>query len=431
MYFVIEDIDQLSQMLPERACFIQVVSGNDRYHPNLTNLSLIYYNNFSKGYIFVVDHSEGLHLGIKEIEDFINLHEKVYLLDKKYHSYFFNINNCIDVQFININQTGKFEEFNCDTLLHRDYYLKYGEDDNINKFIPISKHYEKCECLFNKIENLLELETEVEKEEDLVSAYKKVELSGIKIDKDLFFKKYQPHAIQYSIRGDIIYGSYNLYNVTGRPTNAFNGINFLAIPKDPEFRQCFLPKNDLLVEFDFDAYHLRLISKLIDFQCPTESMHLILGRDYFGKQELSEEEYKKSKEITFRQLYGGVEDQYKHITFLSALDTFIDKEWKKYITFGGTLLATGRLIKRSEGMNKLKLFNYIVQNLETKENINKIQVILEYLKDKKTELVLITYDSFLFDFDIEDGKDTLIEIKNILQQGSMVVKHKYGKTYAF
>jgi hypothetical protein len=431
MYFIIEDIDQLSKMRPERACFIQVVSGNDRYHPILTNTSLIYYNNFSKGYIFVVDHSEGFHLEIKQIEDFINQHEKVYLLDKKYHSYFLDTSNCIDIQFININQTGRFDEFNCDTLLHRDYYLKYGEDFNTNKIIPISKHYEKCECLFNTVKNLLELETDIQKEEDLVSAYKKVESFGIKIDKDLFFKKYQPHANQYSIRGDLIYGSYNLYNITGRPTNAFNGINFLAIPKDPEFRECFIPKNDLLIEFDFDAYHLRLIARLIGFECPNESMHLVLGREYFGKQELSDEEYKKSKEITFRQLYGGVEDQYKNIEFLSALDTFIDKEWKKYNTFGGTLLSTGRLIKKSEGMNKLRLFNYIVQNLETKENVDKIQVILDYLKDKSTELILITYDSFLFDFCIEDGKETLSQIKNILQQGGMLVKHKYGKTYAF
>ena len=69
--------------------------------------------------------------------------------------------------------------------------------------------------------------------------------------------------------------------------------------------------------------------------------------------------------------------------------------------------------------------------METKENVDKIEEVSEYLKDKKTKLILITYDSFLFDFSADDGKQTLIDIKNILQKGDMIVKHKYGKDYSF
>ena len=82
-------------------------------------------------------------------------------------------------------------------------------------------------------------------------------------------------------------------------------------------------------------------------------------------------------------------------------------------------------------MGKLKLFNYIVQNLETKENIHKILEVNKFLDKKKTKLILITYDSFLFDFSQEDGKNTLKKIKNILEGKNMVVKHKYGTNYAF
>ena len=94
-------------------------------------------------------------------------------------------------------------------------------------------------------------------------------------------------------------------------------------------------------------------------------------------------------------------------------------------------MPTGRTIKKTQGLNKLQLFNYIVQNMETKENVEKIENLLEYLKDKKTDLILITYDSFLFDFSADDGHQTLKDIKNILQQGDMIVKHKYGKDYSF
>jgi hypothetical protein len=84
-------------------------------------------------------------------------------------------------------------------------------------------------------------------------------------------------------------------------------------------------------------------------------------------------------------------------------------------------------------MTKYKLFNYVVQNLETKENIYKIQEIQKYLKTTvaKTKLILITYDSFLFDFSKKDGKKTLEEIKTILETGEMKVKHKHGTSYAF
>jgi len=432
MYFVVEHIDQLSQMTPSDSCFIQAIPLNDNYHPKLSSLSLIYYNDFKKGYIFVVNHSEGFHLELDRIETFISQHKKVYVLDKKFHSYFLNTENYIDLQFVNMNQSGKFEEFDCNTVVHRDFYQKYPEDPNLNRIIPISKHYEKCECLLNKLLHLLELETNIEMEERLVKAYKKVEEVGIAIDEISFNKIYKPNIKDYSIKNELIYGSYNLYNVTGRPTNAFNGVNFLAIPKDQEHRKCFVPKNDLLVEFDFDSYHLRLIAQLTGYVFPDgKSIHVQLGKQYFKTSVLSEKEYKLSKEITFKQLYGGIEEQYKEIPFFASLSNYIETEWKKYNTFGAVVLPTGRTIKKTQGLSKLQLFNYIVQNMETKQNVEKIEALQEYLEDKKTKLILITYDSFLFDFSADDGKQTLIDIKNILQQGDMIVKHKYGKDYSF
>jgi hypothetical protein len=51
------------------------------------------------------------------------------------------------------------------------------------------------------------------------------------------------------------------------------------------------------------------------------------------------------------------------------------------------------------------------------------------LKNKKSKLILITYDSFLFDFAVEDGKEALQAIKTILESGEMIIKHKYGINY--
>lgn len=429
MYFIIEHIDQLAKLDPSESCFVQIISGNDNYHPRLTKPSLIYYNNFSKGYIFSVDHSESLKLNIDLVRSFLEKHDKIYVFDKKYHSYFINTDTTIDLQFVALNQFGKFEPLDCNTHVHNDFYQKYFSDREINRLIPISKHYEKCECFYNATKHLIGLETNLEIEQSVIESYKFVETNGIKIDLKKFIQKYKIQSLDLSVQDNIIYGTYNLYNITGRPTNAFNGVNFLAIPKEDGYRDCFIPKNDIFVEFDFDAYHLRLIAKLINYKFTETSIHETLGKRYFQKTELSQEEYRKSKEITFRQLYGGIEDQYKDIEFFSLLNSYIEKEWKKYNKFGAVVLPTGRIIKKTEGMNKLRVFNYIVQNMETKNNVAKIMKLQQELKNKKSQLVLITYDSFLLDFSLEDGKNTLEKIKNILQEDDFIVKHKYGKNY--
>mgnify|MGYP003653664010 CR=1 FL=1 len=431
MYFIIENQEQLSQLEVSDEAFIQVITSNDYYHPKLTKASLVYYNNSKKGYIFVINHSEGFSLDIKLVEDFLNKHAKIYLLDKKLHSYFLDLPKSIDVQFICIDKNNEYNPFECNTTVHRDFYLRHPIMPTLNEVIPISKHYEKCQCLYQLVKDYFDLEMDIELQDKLVTAYKKVEETGIKVDLSCFNKKFEFNHKEYSLKGNTVYSYYNLYNLTARPTNSFNSINFLAIPKDAEFRKCFVPSNDFLVEFDFDAYHLRLISKLIGFEPPKESMHHYLGRLYFGVDEITEEQYKESKAITFKQLYGGIEEQYQHIDFFKSLNEFIDGEWKKYNAHKALILPTGRILKKLPGMNKLKVFNYIIQNLETKENIYKILEVNRLLADKKTSLILITYDSFLFDFAQEDGKELLKEIKAVLESGNMIVKHKYGVNYAF
>ena len=73
------------------------------------------------------------------------------------------------------------------------------------------------------------------------------------------------------------------------------------------------------------------------------------------------------------------------------------------------------VLENYNDLNKSKLFNYLIQALETELNVKKILLIQDYLLDKKTKLVLYGYDSFLFDFSKQDGVETLKEIKRILE----------------
>ena len=57
--------------------------------------------------------------------------------------------------------------------------------------------------------------------------------------------------------------------------------------------------------------------------------------------------------------------------------------------------------------------------------ISKLDKLLE---NKKSKLILYVYDSFLFDFSKEDGKETFIKIKEIISK-NYPVKLKIGENY--
>ena len=81
-------------------------------------------------------------------------------------------------------------------------------------------------------------------------------------------------------------------------------------------------------------------------------------------------------------------------------------------------------------MNSQKLFNYVIQNLETSRNVVILKKVLGFLRDKKTKAVLYTYDAILFDYSKADGKETLMELENLLSETNKYpVKMKYGKDY--
>ena len=51
------------------------------------------------------------------------------------------------------------------------------------------------------------------------------------------------------------------------------------------------------------------------------------------------------------------------------------------------------------------------------------------MEDKQSKVILYTYDSFLIDYAVEDGKEVLKEIKRLLEINGFVVKVAYGPNY--
>ena len=239
----------------------------------------------------------------------------------------------------------------------------------------------------------------------------------------------KPIGTKIRIDNNIIYTSYNLYNTTSRPTNAFNSVNFAAIPKAPEFRKAIIPQNDVFVEMDFDGYHLRLLCEQIGYELTDESAHVQLARLYFGKDEIAEEEYAKAKQINFHAIYGKIPPEYAFLKVFEKIDQYIKMLWKQFNEIGYVEdpISGKRFTQELPDMHPQKLMNYMMQSLETSRNIVILKEVLMFLQNKKSKLALYTYDAFVFDFDKEDGKETLESLEKIMNQGGKYpIKFKYS-----
>jgi hypothetical protein len=425
MFYIIETRQQLQNLycLGDE-CYINIIPLNDNYHSLLTSPSLIYFKTLtSKGYIFPINHSEGFSLELNEVLEWINRYNKIYTLNKKECLYYFPTPKLIDIPYKNPK--------NFNSLFSDWCYNNYADKPYVNSLIPISKHFEEQEKIFEEIKDNFNSPINYFYNETSPQVFKSIEEKGIKINREIFDKHFKYHNGDYFIKDDIIYTKYNLYNLTTRPTNSFNGINFAALNKNDGSRASFIPKNDYFFEFDYDAYHVRILAKLIDYQLDNESVHTQLGLIYFKKDELTDAEYRQSKELTFKQLYGGVFEQYKEIPFFKAMNEYIDTLWIKFKETNKLELIGGKVLQAKEIVNPSpnKLLNYIIQSAETYNNIISLKKVIEYLADKQSDVILYTYDSFLIDYAIKDGKETLKQIKQLLEQDGYIIKVEYGLNY--
>ena len=139
--------------------------------------------------------------------------------------------------------------------------------------------------------------------------------------------------------------------------------------------------------------------------------------------------YKEAKQINFHAIYGKIPKKHKNLKVFKLIKEFIDNLWKMYEEVGVVCdPISGKLFTEElKRMNHAKLMNYLMQSLETSRNILILKEVLRFLKDKKTKVVLYTYDSVLFDFSKEE-KNILDDLENVLSDDSKYpVKFKFSE----
>ena len=231
----------------------------------------------------------------------------------------------------------------------------------------------------------------------------------------------------------LVMSNYNIHTATGRPSNTFGGINFAALNKSDGSREKFVSRwgsEGLLVQFDYEAFHLRLAAHMMNYELPATSVHLWLAQQYFGTTEITDEQYEESKAKTFAIIYGQTMDC-GGVDFFENLQKFSGYLWNDYLRDGFIRSMTGRKIVVTEP-NQNKVFNYLMQITETEQSIIRIKDALDILETFPTpgaHIVLYTYDAILLDVH-RSQLDKMPLIESALNSGGFPVRQYRGDTYA-
>ena len=421
MYWLVEDEEQLNVLINSgyKEAFIEVIPYNDTIHPVQNHVSLVYIRPIeaSKGFMVCITHSECLNALNTRINDLLNKFKILYCRDKKEILHYFPIKTLYDITpppHTYIRPT---------TQTHDLYYREHKDNPELNLIIPIVKHYELCETIFRDLKANINIEKTKYDEffnSKVSLVFNAIERSGIRIHNDTFSEYFHP------INGEYAHTQFNLKTTTTRPSNKFKNVNYAALNKENGCRKSFIPRNSKLVEIDISAYHPSLSARLVDYSFTTSDIHAHFATLY-------NVDYKKAKELTFKQLYGGVFKNYKHLEFFRKIEKYVGENWDKFQSDGFIECPVSGYVYKKENldnMNPQKLFNYVLQNLETSTNVLILWDIFCILREYKTKLVLYTYDSFLFDWD-ENETELLEKIRDIFTKYKLNIKEIEGYDYNF
>ncbi len=392
-------------------CILIPVLSDVNKHPLENSLCLLYVKLLGGDeYILPFNHSEAINLDISYL-DKLNSDNKKYIYDKKQFNHIVKWKNVIDINLVYYMNNNEPLDIDDITTNSHDYFnRKYYKMKDINTVIPILKHVEYCRILYKKLEMWLDCGYEIYND-NIIDNLTYLESSGLRYNDEL------------------VYSEYNLYTSTGRPSNRFGGINFAALNKTDGSRKPFKSRfeNGMLVEFDYDAYHLRLIGEVVDYKFPDGSVHKHMSK-FYGC------DYQESKNLSFKYLYGHIPIEVVQMNpFFGKVHDYINKIWSEYKQgdFITSNIYNKKIYRKNlSEMSRNKLFNYLIQLMETENNMKMLSNLIPSLESYKSKLILYSYDSFLFDFNLDDGVDFLKKIKKIIESnGLFPTKTSKGTNY--
>jgi hypothetical protein len=434
---IVESVTEFQNMVSfvgNRDVLLYPILIDAKIHPAVNTLCILALSCDEELFILPFQHNDAVNLDVSILETLI-LSGRVYTPSKKKLMHLLpQYTNVIDLNATEYLTLGSVaDEYQFLTGCHKKFYRIYDKQLRVNKSVPIMKHIEMIEGYLAHIKPKMydfnTSDTSFRFINDIaIPALQYLESNGVHVDcVDPKYKRY--------ITDELMYTDYNLFTTTGRPSNKFGGLNFAALNKKDGSRSMFTSRFERgqVVLADYESFHLRLIADMIGYELPTDiAVHEYLGRQYFNKDSLTEDEYEESKQITFRLLYGEERDD-NVPDFFKAVYGYVDSLWVIFNNRGYiTSPYYNRKFQKSmiENPTPSKLFSYMIQLAETESNLTSILKLKDLFVGKLSKPTLYTYDSILFDYNLEDGTELLTSAISVLSQNSRFpMRVYYGSSY--
>ena len=303
------ELESFQKLYQQQDSIVIPISSDTNKHPAEDDLCLLYVQMMSgEEFILPFNHSETLNIDIPNLDS----DTKKYTYDKKKLTHFISLNNVIDVNlshYMKTNQPLVVDDI--ETSAHYFFNMRHYKKRNINKVIPVLKHLEYCRNLSKILREVIENASDSDNmsyNNEVLDNLSYIEQNGIQTESNL------------------VYSEYNIYTSTGRPSNRFGGTNFAALNKKDGSRKPYVSRHKagVLVEMDYDAYHLRLIGDRIGYEFEDGSVHEHMAKLYGV-------DYNEAKSLSFQYLYGYIPDDIKNNNeYFNQVSTYISNIWNEY-----------------------------------------------------------------------------------------------------
>lgn len=169
---------------------------------------------------------------------------------------------------------------------------------------------------------------------------------------------------------------------TGRLSTVPNSFPILNLNK--ELRPAIVPKNDALVELDYNAAELRVLLALLNQDQPKDDIHTWISQNIFNS--------KYSREDTKKKIFAWL---YNPRAKNKKLNDYLDREKILHHFYKNGIVSTpyGRDIEVEEE----KAVNYTIQSTTSDLFLTSAIKIDKMLIDKKSKIAFCVHDSLVLD----------------------------------
>ena len=361
------------------------------------------------------------------------VNKKVYVRNKKRNRYHLNDIDLYDVNLFPFLKSGDIIETS-DHLFTSHLRMTHHKIKDTNIIVPYAIHQ-------NEFDDEIFVVKDFESEKTDSYCYKffnnivsdtlfEVEKNGLQIDTKIFTTHFDA-----KVRNNMVYSEYNIYNPTGRPSNRFDNVNYVALNKEDGCRASFVSRypNGKLLLVDFTGFHPYIVANLTGYKVPdNETVYEHLAKQYYGVDVVSKELLGKAKKLTMVNLYGQISKQYIHIPYFTQTEELKEKYWTTFIEKG---YVKTPIYKRKitanhiSDPNKNKLFAYIIQATETEYGLNSLSNCLKYVSGKPITPIFYIYDSIVFDIADTVNQAEINDLVNIIKNRRFKVKVYMGNNY--